>query len=247
MIITIPYARKQFSHFNELCFGGSLPEVPIVLTRARTYIGKLCYKTVGTLWKKRNSDFKIRLSTLFDLPEETWQDVIIHEMIHLYIASKNLKDSSSHGKLFRGVMADINSRFGRHLVISYRFRTLRDTESNRDQLSSTAHSSQVGASYDRCVMPPRAILVNDRKRTHYVCISTFYDGRKGITVCSEAMARKIDRGLPRCYRLKSKEWYATNDVYFNDFPHSRLPRIYKVKSAVIEQHIGESEKIEKFH
>ena len=41
-------------------------------------------------------------------------------MIHLYIASHQLKDSSSHGKVFRQMMNDLNQRFGRHITISHR-------------------------------------------------------------------------------------------------------------------------------
>lgn len=215
MIITVPYAKEQFSRFNEMCFGGSLPEVPIVLTRARTFLGRMCYKKVGSRWNRKNCDFRIRLSVLFDLPEEEWQDVIIHEMIHLNIAYKGLKDSSSHGYLFQSIMSDINDRFGRNMTVRYKFR---------------ADGGGV-------------ILSNNKKRTHYVCISTFNDGSKGITVCSEALAREIDRGLPRCYStLKNREWYISNDVYFNNFTHSRLPRIYTIKSPELARHLENAEK-----
>lgn len=214
MIITIPYAKEQFSRFNEMCFGGSLPEVPIVLTRARTFLGRMCYKKVGSRWNRKNCDFMMRLSVLFDLPEEEWQDVIIHEMIHLNIAYKGLKDSSSHGYLFQSIMFDINDRFGRHLTVKYKLQTGKGM-----------------------------ILPDNKRRTHYVCISTFNNGSKGITVCSEAMARKIDLGLPRCYNLKKREWYITNDVYFNGFRHSRLPCIYKVKSPEeLARHLENAEK-----
>lgn len=69
---------------------------------------------------KRLYDYEMRFSTGFDLPENEWEDVVIHEMIHLCIVAKGWKDSSSHGPLFRRLMQDINDRHGRNIVISTR-------------------------------------------------------------------------------------------------------------------------------
>ena len=46
--------------------------------------------------------------------------MLIHEMIHYYIAYTGQKDTSAHGVIFRQMMADINQRFGRHITISTR-------------------------------------------------------------------------------------------------------------------------------
>ena len=69
---------------------------------------------------KKTHDYEMRLSTGFDLPQKEWEDVVIHEMIHLYIVVKKIKDTSSHGQAFRRLMAEINHRHGRNIVVSAR-------------------------------------------------------------------------------------------------------------------------------
>lgn len=207
--MTVAYAVERFAHFNALCFGGALPDVPIVLTRATTFLGKVRYRRRKKLFGRTvNTDFQIRLSSGFDLPPDEWDDVIIHEMIHYHIALNNIRDTSTHGVVFRGMMDDINLKYGRHITVS--------------------HKPSPGASSPRML----------RERPHCICVSTFPDGRRGVTVCSEAMAPRIHNGLPRVYDIVSREWYISDDLYFNRFPHSRLPRIYKITTSDFREHIA---------
>ncbi len=208
MKITSDYAACQFDYFNHLCFDGSLLRIPIVLSRASSYLGKLCYKVDRHPFRDaRNRDFSIRLSSAFDLTESQWQDVIIHEMIHYYIAFNHIKDTSSHGVQFRRIMGRINSLYGRNIEVSHKVSL------------NSIH------------------VENNVVRTHFVCVSTFYDGEKGVTVCSATMQKEIDAGLPECYSLRERKWYISFDVYFNRFPHSRLPRIYSVDEKELEEHL----------
>ena len=118
---TQEYIERRFSEFNAQYFGGQLPTVPVRLTSARTYLGQLGFKRRRTLLGgTKNYDFVLRISIRTDLPEQEVEDTLLHEMIHLYIASKQLKDTSAHGRLFRQLMADINRRYGRHIIISHR-------------------------------------------------------------------------------------------------------------------------------
>lgn len=208
MTISLSYAEERFSFFNALCFNDELPPVPFVLTRSSTFLGKLRYKRERkSFGRVKNTDFQIRLSSCFDLSPQVWDDVIIHEMIHYFIAFKGIRDSSSHGSVFREMMVNINNQFGRHITISHR-------------VSSSQPSSHLS-----------------RKRTHFICISTFQDGEQGITICSENMAPTINKGLPRHYKLVNRKWYVSEDTFFNRFPHSRLPRIYLINSSEFREHL----------
>ena len=69
-------------------------------------------------------DFSISVSNYYKLTTEQIDDVLIHEMIHYSIAYTGLKDTSSHGIVFRGMMDKINRTFGRHITISVRTRNL---------------------------------------------------------------------------------------------------------------------------
>lgn len=127
MTPSLSFITSAFHKFNALLFGAALPVPKFTLTKARTFQGKLVYRRKNTLTGVKYSDFEIRVSTLFDLEAREWEDVVVHEMIHLYIASSGLRDSSSHGPVFRKIMADINRRHGRGVAV-----TGHATEKQRD-------------------------------------------------------------------------------------------------------------------
>lgn len=121
MIPTLDYVKRKFDEYNALCFDGSLQPLPIRLTRARSYLGQVAYKRRRTLWGQvMVTDFELRISTKIDRPEEVVEDTILHEMIHYWILSNGLRDTSAHGPLFRTKMAEINARHGRHICITHR-------------------------------------------------------------------------------------------------------------------------------
>ncbi|MGN0280871.1 MAG: SprT-like domain-containing protein [Prevotella sp.] len=113
--------KRKFNEFNRLMFNGQLPELPIAVGRARTSLGGLHFERRRKLFggvEMRN--FHIRISSMYDLEEREFEDVLIHEMIHYHILHNRLKDTSAHGHLFRSMMNDINARYGRHISISYK-------------------------------------------------------------------------------------------------------------------------------
>ncbi len=123
MIVTIEYLREQFAAFNKLCFGSALVEPKLRVGSARKMLGNVRYKREKTfLGGTRYKDITLSISNFYDLPREELDDVILHEMIHLYIICTHKKDSSTHGALFREIMRDINQRYGRHVSISHRGR-----------------------------------------------------------------------------------------------------------------------------
>ena len=134
MIPTLPYIQQHFDDFNIRFFNGSLPPIPIKLSNARTFLGKVTYvkrrnfsltswlfsSGASSVGEWTYSNFKLRINTRYDLPEELIQDTILHEMIHYYIAVNHLRDTSTHGQLFRNEMKRINAEGNRHITISYR-------------------------------------------------------------------------------------------------------------------------------
>ena len=90
MTATLPFIQQTFDTFNAQCFEGVLPPVPIILTKATSFLGKMEYRSVRGLFGlvSSNKDFRMKISTSFDLPEEELEDVVLHEMIHYYIAVK---------------------------------------------------------------------------------------------------------------------------------------------------------------
>ena len=116
--LTIAYLKEAFTHYNQLIFQGKLPLPALKLSRGKTRLGQMACKR-RTHWRRTiYSDYTISISTFYALNKEEIDDVLIHEMIHYYIAYTGQKDTSAHGVIFRQMMADINQRFGRHITIS---------------------------------------------------------------------------------------------------------------------------------
>ena len=120
------------AYWNSLCFGGELPEIEVKLSRAKSYLGRfeLKYPTVRFLGRRIRVPFSnpssiIRISTAFNLSEDQQDDVILHEMIHYWLYFKGLQDRRPHGPHFRAKMKELNTRFGRHLVIRYKAEQLK--------------------------------------------------------------------------------------------------------------------------
>lgn len=127
---TVEFLEDRFACFNEQCFGGELPQVRLRVSTARTYLGQLRYQRKRQLFGgTRITDLEIAVSRRYDLPQSEVEDTLLHEMIHLYILIKNLRDESTHGPVFRKLMNAINQRFGRHITVSHR-RT--EEEMNQD-------------------------------------------------------------------------------------------------------------------
>ena len=119
MIVTLPYLKRQFDEFNKLCFDEQLPMPRLREGRAKTMLGCVRYKKEeGFLRKERYYDFILIISSRYDMPEDMLEDTILHEMIHLYILTSHQKDDSAHGPLFRSIMKQLNTHYGRHITIS---------------------------------------------------------------------------------------------------------------------------------
>ena len=114
---TISYIRDTFAKYNDLAFGGSLPEPPFFLVASKTF-GRTCG------WERRMPDgssvrgASIKISLRYVMPEEEYIDTIVHEMIHYYIWMNRLQDDGSHGHLFLSMMNDISRKCGIRISVA---------------------------------------------------------------------------------------------------------------------------------
>ena len=122
MKASVEYIQAHFDAYNRQYFGGQLPALPIKLSHAKGFLGKVTFikRRQWLFGPYKNEHFVLRINVKIDLPEKVVQDTILHEMIHYYIAVNQLKDTSAHGRLFRAEMARINAEGNRHIRISYR-------------------------------------------------------------------------------------------------------------------------------
>ena len=196
---TIDYIQARFDEYNRLYFNGLLPAIPIRLSHAKGFLGKVTFtrKKQGFFGGYKNTDFVLRINVRIDLPEEVIEDTILHEMIHYYIGVNQWQDSSTHGRLFRREMARINAAGNRHITISHRL-----TDEQRAQ----------------------AVIRKER----LVALVMFEDGKQGIKVVPKQVRHMQvwDKKVRRYFPIRSIEWFLTDDIRFDRYPSSMALRIY---------------------
>jgi hypothetical protein len=107
MIITIKEITEQFDIWNEKAFNGELPTPQFELMQTKRMLGQFCPRKVMGQYT-----YKIRISVFYDRPFEYYVDTIVHEMLHYYIKYKGIKDTSSHGRVWKSMAANLSYKFG---------------------------------------------------------------------------------------------------------------------------------------
>ena len=193
------YIQAHFDEYNRQYFGGQLPSLPIKLSHAKGFLGKVTFvrKRQGLFGGYKNEDFVLRINVRIDLPEELVQDTILHEMIHYYIAVNQFRDTSTHGRLFRAEMARINAEGHRHITISHRL-------SEEQQAQAHIHKERA------------------------VAIVHFSDGKTGVKVVpkQEKHIRYWHQMAMRRFPIDHIDWYLSDDPYFAQFPSSIAMKIF---------------------
>lgn len=201
-------------------FGGRLPDIPIRLSNAATYLGQcVSHVTTDADGVRRHTDFELRISTRLDLPRDTVDDTIIHEMIHYFIHYTGLHDTSAHGPIFRSIMQSINVAHGRNLTISHK--------STTEEHAAT--SSGTGT----------------RGRWHVIAVIYFRDKADG-SVGIKVLPRTAERIAMYYHRVSSApqvervELYLHNDPFFDTYPTSAALRYHSIPMADLLPHLSDA-------
>ena len=104
--------EEWFKRFDQEYFGGKLPLPELGLTRAKTRLGQLAFKRSSRWGRTKLYDFKLSMSTYYDMTDKQAKSVLLHEMIHYIIGYTGLKDTAPHGVVFRGMMDSLNRKYG---------------------------------------------------------------------------------------------------------------------------------------
>ena len=214
MQITATLVQEKFREFNRLMFGNRLKALPVYLTHARTYVGKFTASREPLPLKQRLAKCKFSFSVIHDLPQEEWEDTIIHEMIHYDIYVVGRRDTSAHGVLFRQRMNDINARFGRHITISHR---------------ATPQEKQNVAA-QRPVRPHVAVVLKDKA------------GQTGIKVLPRYRDAIADYcGTLKRNDFNDFRVYGVVHPFFEQYPVSRALRYHIIKDlAALEAALADA-------
>jgi hypothetical protein len=114
MEITEKILEQKFREYNLLYFQSDLPLPRFGLLKSYSICGYFsCAKITGRRRLKRQ---KIEMSCRFDWGENDFRDVLVHEMIHYYLAYKHIDNGLTHGEAFQKMSQDFNQNFGLHIT-----------------------------------------------------------------------------------------------------------------------------------
>lgn len=133
MKASLQFLNERFDRFNHTIFKAPLPRPIMHISGAKSFLGQFKAERSGCAASVMT--YHLTLSDRYDLPEDVLEDTVIHEMIHFKIYHERLHDSSAHGQIFRRIMNEINTRFGRNITVSHRC-----TPDQLDSDDSMAHS-----------------------------------------------------------------------------------------------------------
>ena len=200
MIVTIDWMEEWFKRFDQEYFGGKLPLPELSLTRAKTRLGQLAFKRVSRWGRTKLYDFKLSMSTYYDMTEQQAKSVLLHEMIHYIIGYTGLKDTSPHGVVFRGMMDNLNRKYG------WDIRVMTSTKGWK--------VSERVAEKKKAKGP----------QTYLMLAIELKDGKFYLSRVNPGFARRIEKQLPMVRELRSHRWYTTQESYFEDYPQVRSLR-----------------------
>ena len=115
MEITETFIGQKFREYNIIYFDRELPLPQFGLLKSYRTSGYFsCNKIVG---KRRLKKTKIEISCRFDWEENDFRNVLVHEMIHYYLAYKHIDNEITHGEAFQKMSEDFNMKYGLNITV----------------------------------------------------------------------------------------------------------------------------------
>ncbi len=203
--------EEWFKRFDQEYFGGKLPLPELGLTRAKTRLGQLAFKRSSRWGRTKLYDFKLSMSTYYDMTDKQAKSVLLHEMIHYIIGYTGLKDTAPHGVVFRGMMDNLNRKHG------WDIRVMTSTKGWKVSETVVARKKAAG---------PQIYLI---------LAVELKDGKHFLSRVSPRFARSLERQLLKAKEVSSYSWYTTQESYFEDFPQVRSLRGRRITKGDFEK------------
>ena len=205
---TVAWMEEWFDRFNHDYFDGKLPRPRFRLSRARTRMGTMSCKRRRRLMRTELYDFAIALSTYYRQTERQLQNTLLHEMIHYAIAYTGLRDTAPHGIVFRGMMDNLNRKYGWDITVR-------------------VHAKEA-------MMPTR----KPTNRQFVVLALTLDTGEHMLSSVNPRYVQSIEHQIRRIHAVKEHAWYTSTDEYFAAFSMVRSLRGRKVTPTLFAEKIA---------
>ena len=126
MIATFTTMPQMFWDCNDKYFNRSLPAPKYGLIKKLNTLARFEFWPA----KKGRHPIKnqrIQFSEYYDFDEETFRDIMAHELIHYWLAWNGVKTRRDHGKEFMAKATELNTKYGLHITKTIDTSTLKRT------------------------------------------------------------------------------------------------------------------------
>lgn len=203
-----------FGTFNHAYFDDRLPLPRLVVSRSRTRLGSMSCKRRLKGFRMRNTDYAIHLSNYYELSERQFQNVLLHEMIHYFIAYSGQRDRSAHGPLFRAWMTRLNHEHGWEITVTSNMKAVEVSEKVR------------------------------RPSQYIVLALCLKDGRHLLSRVSPRYVQALERRLEHAGEVERHGWYVSRNSLFFSMPAVRSLRGRIVGQDEYERIVDESDPLQ---
>lgn len=111
MVANLANIAEAFDNYNKTYFEGKLPVPMFDLLHSFRTCGYFQY-TKGVWFDKTLYDPTISMTDYYDFTEKQFKDIMVHEMIHYYLAYYGIDRRCKHGKKFRQMSECLNRTYG---------------------------------------------------------------------------------------------------------------------------------------
>lgn len=126
MKLTIELIEIYFDAFNKEIFNNKLVRnFPCKVSTARHTGGYIVLRKID------RKVTKFFISKCFTVDRLALEDIILHEMVHVFIAQMGIEDDSAHGWSFRRKVKEINEKFNRNIGYKYVPKDIKKTIYNK--------------------------------------------------------------------------------------------------------------------
>tara|TARA_R110000764_G_scaffold4541_19_gene18611 strand:+ start:3934 stop:4734 length:801 start_codon:yes stop_codon:yes gene_type:complete len=107
--------KKAYSAYNTLYFDGKLPtDFPIAWYKSKKMGGEVAVKVLKI---RSTHDVKVvgikhlKISNLYARSDEAFSLILLHEMVHVWVAHQGVHEVKQHGPVFNSKLRELNTKF----------------------------------------------------------------------------------------------------------------------------------------
>ena len=121
-----------FNEYNKKCFGGCLPLPTFSLVHSKRTLGRFICDFYDD---DEMENPRIEISDSYEYTEDRLRDILVHEMIHYYLAYTGEDIYLSHGKEFKNLANYFNTNFGMNITKTIDITNMKRTNQGKNWFS----------------------------------------------------------------------------------------------------------------